>query len=198
MCRDGFTAPCEEDGCRNVVRCRDLPRLCPEHDIWTDDSSSDEKARDESALPRLSYLIIETLAARYRVGEYMWTFPNRFTRSLRELASAGWIGWKSGIVERTCVAWLTDAGLAAAISADYRSPIERLRAELARKDQAIDEIRALQLALEQEAEADAEEIRADGGFPHYDAGWNAKTDAALRIERILSDLSEHQEGDSNG
>jgi hypothetical protein len=84
------------------------------------------------------------------------------------------------------VAWLTDAGLAAAISADYRSPIERLRAELARKDQAIDEIRALtDSTLDQ---------------PSITIGRAAliASDALLNISRVLSDLSEHQEGDSNG
>lgn len=33
MCRDGFKQECESPGCTEIVRCRDFPRMCPEHDF---------------------------------------------------------------------------------------------------------------------------------------------------------------------
>lgn len=31
MCRDGYSAPCQEEGCEAIVHCRE--RLCPDHDL---------------------------------------------------------------------------------------------------------------------------------------------------------------------
>jgi hypothetical protein len=33
-------------------------------------------------LPASQYLVLEVLAARYRLGEPFWTFPSRFRRAL--------------------------------------------------------------------------------------------------------------------
>jgi len=73
---------------------------------------------DTDQLPAVQYLILEVLAARWRTGEYGWTFPARLQRHLDALATLGLIGWKKP--EPTLrLAWLTDAGRAAALSDKY-------------------------------------------------------------------------------
>ena len=56
------------------------------------------------------YLVMEVLAARYRLGESCWTFPSRVRPALRALQERGFLEWKSGSVERTSLVWLTQAG----------------------------------------------------------------------------------------
>ena len=55
----------------------------------------------------------------------MWTFPSRFRPQMDALASAGLIGWKSGIVGKTVLAWLTEAGKAAVLLDGYEPPKPR-------------------------------------------------------------------------
>lgn len=69
--------------------------------------------------------------------------------------------------------------------------IERLRAELARANQVIEDIRAL-----------ADDLPS-AGFKSIDDDYergvlHAKDDIKRNLARILSGLSEHQEGDTNG
>jgi hypothetical protein len=70
-------------------------------------------------------LFMEVLAARHRCGENVWTFEDRHTRTAKTLAAKGLIGWKSGIVEKTILAWFTEAGRTEWLSADYVPPILR-------------------------------------------------------------------------
>lgn len=84
-----------------------------------------EEPIDTSALPLSQELIMEVLGARYRLGEHMWPFPNRAKRALDALASLGLLNHKSGIVERTRNAWLTDLGRASVLSADYVPAVRR-------------------------------------------------------------------------
>ena len=70
-------------------------------------------------------LIMEVLAARHRLGERMWPFSTRVRPALEALARAGLIGYKSGVVERTCNAWLTEAGKREFVRADYVAPDNR-------------------------------------------------------------------------
>ena len=69
------------------------------------------------------YLIGEVLAARYRLGEATWTFPTEVRKALRSLEARNLIGWKSGIVENTCLVWLTPAGRESSLSEDYTPPV---------------------------------------------------------------------------
>jgi hypothetical protein len=80
---------------------------------------------DQGALPPTQYLIIDVLAARARVGERMWTFPRQLGRALRALEDAGWLDYKSGVVQDTYQAWLTDEGRAAALYDGYTAPSVR-------------------------------------------------------------------------
>jgi hypothetical protein len=68
------------------------------------------------------YLVLEVLAARYRLGEHTWTFPTRLAPQLRGLEDAGLLGFKPGVAEGSYTAWLTDAGTADAMSDTYQPP----------------------------------------------------------------------------
>ncbi|MFI7073469.1 hypothetical protein [Micromonospora sediminicola] len=83
---------------------------------------------DTEDLPPTQYLILEVLAARYRLGEVLWTFPARLRPNMDQLADRGLIGWKSGVEYGTVRAWLTDAGKAASLSPTYVPPNEQAEA----------------------------------------------------------------------
>ena len=76
----------------------------------------------EEDLPPTQYLMMEVLAARFRLGENCWTFPASQRRIADELEGKGLVHQKSGIVERTILVWLTDAGKDLALAPDYRAP----------------------------------------------------------------------------
>jgi hypothetical protein len=81
-------------------------------------------------LPPTQQLILEVLAARYRLGEQVWTFPSVHGKALRALERAGLAQLQNGIVEHSIRARLTDASQAAVLSAGYQPPnggIDRLR-----------------------------------------------------------------------
>ena len=77
---------------------------------------------DTYSLPPTQALVIEVLAARARLGENHWTFPARCRLALEALEDRGLVYWKAGNVERTCLAWLTEPGRAAALSYAYKTP----------------------------------------------------------------------------
>lgn len=76
-------------------------------------------------LPPTQYLVMEVLAARYRTGEVLWTFPSRLKPAMEALAQLGLIGWKSGIEALSIRAWLTEAGRAHSIKPDFLTPVQR-------------------------------------------------------------------------
>lgn len=73
-------------------------------------------------LPVTDQLVLEVLLARHRLGEHCWTFPNRLRPALRRLEALRLITWKNGVVERTCIAHLTDRGRAL-LDASYQPPL---------------------------------------------------------------------------
>jgi hypothetical protein len=81
-----------------------------------------ETVVDVDALPPTQYLILEVLAARYRLGEQHWTFPDRLAPAGRALEDAGLIWTRSGPVPHYFEARFTDAGRAAALSDEYTPP----------------------------------------------------------------------------
>lgn len=81
---------------------------------------------DEATLPPVQYLIMETLAARARLGEQVWTFPTKIGRGqFDKLVEHGLIEWKSAVIYGYVLAWLTPRGKASVLSADYVPPIDR-------------------------------------------------------------------------
>lgn len=88
---------------------------------------------DIDRLPPTQYLILEVLAARYRLGEHTWPFPSRLNAAGEALVRLGLIAWASHPEPGTQRAWLTDAGKTAVLSGDYELPdVLRQRDELVR------------------------------------------------------------------
>lgn len=84
---------------------------------------------DPDRIPPTEYLVMEVLAGRYRTGEHRWTFPSCLRPSLRKLEERGMIGFKSGVTDKTCLAWMTDRGRELFLSDTYQTPAERAAAE---------------------------------------------------------------------
>lgn len=78
-------------------------------------------------------LLIEVLAARFRLGERLWTFDTSTRKAALKLESKGLINLMHGIVEKTYRASLTEAGKALVIDASYSSPLEAEVIRLTRK-----------------------------------------------------------------
>jgi len=76
---------------------------------------------DVDALPPTQYLVMEVLAARWRLGDRAWTFPSRLTPVMRSLEAAGLVWWKSGVVQGTVLAGFTDTGREAALWVGYEA-----------------------------------------------------------------------------
>lgn len=78
---------------------------------------------DVDRLPPTQLLILDVLAARERLGESCWTFPDQpaIVRAIRALAAVGLVGEMNGITDRSVRAYLTDAGMAAVLLPGYRA-----------------------------------------------------------------------------
>ena len=70
-------------------------------------------------------LLLEVLAARYRLGENIWTFDSCHARNLNLLAEKGYVRTMHGIVEKSVRASLTTEGIDACIDPHYIPPIAR-------------------------------------------------------------------------
>lgn len=70
-------------------------------------------------------LVMEVLAARFRLGENLWTFSSQHRNTLRSLASKGLVISMGGVNEGTVRAALTNAGKQEYLNADYVPPAER-------------------------------------------------------------------------
>jgi hypothetical protein len=77
---------------------------------------------DPGALPPTQEMAAQVLAARYRLGENAWTFPNRVRPALAGLAARGLAWWKWATIPGHCIAGLTPAGLDAYLLDSYRAP----------------------------------------------------------------------------
>lgn len=67
-------------------------------------------------------LALETLAARYRLGEFVWTFDADHHATLDGLADRGLVEFRSGPEPGTLLANLTSAGHRRAMHRSYRVP----------------------------------------------------------------------------
>lgn len=68
-------------------------------------------------------LVLDVLAARFRLGERLWTFNASARRAIVKLADKGLVNEMSGITENTVRASLTDAGRDLWLSTSH-APIE--------------------------------------------------------------------------
>lgn len=67
-------------------------------------------------------LLMDVLAARYRLGENLWTFDSRTRKAAESLEAKGLVNTMHGIVEKTYRASLTEAGKELFLSATYSAP----------------------------------------------------------------------------
>lgn len=74
-------------------------------------------------------LIMEVLIARHRLGETLWTFDARHSKTLNRLADRGLINPMHGIVEYTVRASLSDAFIAN-LGTNYVPPVLRTADDL--------------------------------------------------------------------
>lgn len=66
---------------------------------------------NEDKLSPTQELMLEVLAARYRLGEWVWPFDSRLSAHARKLADLGYIRLIDGNVPKTFRATLTDRGV---------------------------------------------------------------------------------------
>lgn len=68
-------------------------------------------------------LILEVLAARYRLGENNWSFHKRFKSKIDFLAQRGYVNYKASSVENFLLVSFTDKGKEECLHYDYNPPI---------------------------------------------------------------------------
>ncbi len=78
---------------------------------------------DIDSLPPVAYLIMETLAARYRLGEMWWTFHTKVRGAAHLLEGLGLVSVFHGNVEHTFRVELTEYGKDSVLSPTYQPPI---------------------------------------------------------------------------
>ncbi len=67
-------------------------------------------------------LAVELLIARHRLGETLWTFHKRHTKTLEGLCMTGLVGMTGGVTEKTVRAWLTEEGIKEFMPNAYAPP----------------------------------------------------------------------------
>jgi hypothetical protein len=74
-------------------------------------------------LPSAQALVLEVLAARWRLGETSWTFAGTCRPALEALRRRGLAGWKPGTAPRTVTGWLTERGRGTVLAEDRQPPV---------------------------------------------------------------------------
>jgi hypothetical protein len=87
---------------------RDIKKqgVCPSCDEY----HANERKRSRDSLTPTEFLMMEVLAARYRLGNGWWTFPSFCKPAARRLEAKNLITWKPYVIEKTIMANLTDWG----------------------------------------------------------------------------------------
>ena len=80
-------------------------------------------------------LMLNVLAARFRLGENLWTFDSNLRKQAEQLAARGLVFTTHGIIEHTIRVGLTEAGKAATLSPDHqpRAAVQHLTEEQLRR-----------------------------------------------------------------
>lgn len=114
-------------------------------------------------LPPTQYLIMEVLAARFRLGEHLWSFTSELRRPLDSLLRAGLIDVLSSPAPGALRARLTDAGRKHVLKPGYVPPVvEVYDTAFDQIDRHLDDYRGAK-ALRQgvQAAVDAARVRLD-------------------------------------
>lgn len=76
-------------------------------------------------LPPSQHLVAEVLIARKRLGHNVWTMSASAvtTKALKGLEERGLVSYKSGVIEKTWMVWLTDHGKDTLLYPNYVAPI---------------------------------------------------------------------------
>lgn len=77
-----------------------------------------------NALTPTEYLMMEVMTARYRLGEWYWSFPSSLRPAARRLEARNLASWKGGILEKTILVSISDLGKDVFLSDTYVPPIE--------------------------------------------------------------------------
>ncbi len=85
-------------------------------------SNSDDRI-DPANLTPTAELILDVLAARWRLGETSWRFPARLQADIRALEHLGAATGQAGKRDGTVTVSLTDAGRDHVINPQYRPPL---------------------------------------------------------------------------
>ncbi len=81
-----------------------------------------EATVDIDTLPPTQYLILDVLAARRRLGEQFWTFPDRLKPAVQARERAGLVWARSGPAPNAFQVWPTAAFQALMDASEYRTP----------------------------------------------------------------------------
>jgi hypothetical protein len=138
-------------------------------------------AAEKSALPPAQQLILELLAAQWRLGEAAWVFPGKARQSLEALQGKNLLWWQQGSVPGTCMASLTEAGRQVALAGSYEDPSLPVPPMVAEMRSRTDDLYRMLADLEYYIDRQARRITAS---VHADAGrqigaTRAATDAQL-------------------
>jgi len=76
----------------------------------------------EGDLTPTEWLVLEVLAARYRLGHSSWHFPNTLKSTLTRLEERNLITFKSATIEQYQHVWLTEDGRSEALWEGYTQP----------------------------------------------------------------------------
>ena len=82
----------------------------------------DTKDDTELRLTPTQDLILDVLAARYRLGETLWTFDSKTSQAILGLERLGLVNSIKGTVNKTIRASLTHKGKELVLDSDYVSP----------------------------------------------------------------------------
>jgi hypothetical protein len=85
---------------------------------------------DSHDLPPTQMLLLELLAARYRLGHDGWNIHTKAQKAVEQLEAKGLVTWKHWTIAGSMLVWLTEEGKKASMSDSYISPLElSIRAE---------------------------------------------------------------------
>lgn len=74
---------------------------------------------DFDELPPTEQLCLETLAARFRLGEDIWTFKSNVTKALESLEDKGYVFVVHGVIPKSIRARLTPEGVRVMLDESY-------------------------------------------------------------------------------